>query len=1086
MSFRGNLKTLALSDILQTLAMNTQSGVLRLVRRPGGTVRLVHFENGEVRNAARGAAVRAARGESPEKAAKSEELPPLVAYFVGRCLLTAEQASALAKQLAGSEGTAAKLVSELGYAPGEQVAHLVKRFTEEEVYDLFTWEDADFEFTDGAPAAGTFTGDAPACAVRVPTASLVMEAARRIDEWGRFRQTLPSARELLVASGPDPAGQPPPADDGLDPVMRRLLALADGTRDIEDLIADSWLSRYEVGGILCFLLEAGKLRNAAQADLERALPALTRAQNWPRSVKVLERLVALGKDTPEVRARLAEAAAKAGDPERAAIHLGVLADRAIEQGREGQAVEIWQRILEHQPRNARAHQGLAEHYQRKGRREDSLKHYTALVRAQSAAGAHDRAVAAARAALEIDQADLQVRTLLAEALVAGGRGAEAADEFERLAGNLSGSGNARGACEALRRALQIEPGRLEARKRLTALASAADRKRHTVRRALSVTAALAALGAAGGGVAYNELKVAKPRFEQARAQAAGHLRAAEAATKAQSFDQAIAEYEKAREAYDPARDLWSLAGYGGQAEARRAECTRRIEDLRNAKAALEREVNRGSAQLRRDAEAGLEAGKLEETRAILQKLMEAGSEADQEYAHKQLALVDQCHAEIREAVKKSSSYRSEQEEFEAVRKLARRYPSHPDVQALTFPVRVETDPPGVEARLNDGAPALTPCTVRPSVAGPNRLKLARRGYREAQLTLSLAEIPAARTVRAALARVPAWTARVDAAVEAPITLVPERAQIVFGDRAGTLWCLSARDGKPVWKRPLGALASVSAAAVVEGQTVYVSSFDSRLYAVDLADGAKDRWPPFKTDGLLRGAPRLATVQLLNNQSFLFAGSGDGRVYCLDARTGEPRWKSDKLGAVDGSVLVTPEAVYAASDDEHLHALAPADGRELWKHKLGAALRATPVLAAGIICLGADDGCLYAFDPARREVRWRQQAHGPVRAGPVVAGAQLYFASMEGELWALEPSESKPGVIRQWGLGAAVSAAPLVTPARVYVGSHDGVFHALDRSSEKEIWRFKTNDGAMRSAATFFDGLVIFGSDDGFVYAFDEK
>jgi len=1096
-SFRGNLKTLALSDIFQTLAMNTQTGVLRLVRKPGPAVRSICFENGEVRNAARSSLAKPARAPREEKPegrkadprkggpAPAEDLPPLICYLVGRCLLSAEQASTLVKQMAGSDETALALIVRLGYAPQDQTAHLVKRFVEEEVHEVFTWEDADFEFTDGAPMPGVFTGDAPSAGVRLSTGSLVMEAARRIDEWGRFRQTLPSGREILVAATIDATGQFPAQIEGLDAVMHRVLSLADGTRDIDDMIADSWLSRYEVGGILCFLLEGGHLRSAGRPEIERAAAALARAQNWPRLAKAYERLLALGQDSPEIRSRLAEASARSGDPERAAIHLGVLADRALEQGREGQAVELWTRILDLLPRNCRAHQALAEHHVRQGRREASLKHYAALVKAHLESGANDRAVAAAQAAVEAAGRDPSARGLLAEALQAAGQGSEAADELEAQAEELVGAGETRAACDALRKALQIEPSRESARRRMAALLNTEDRRRHTRRKVLAVIPVVLLLAGGALALANHEYRVVRPAFDGACVQADALRDQAEEKVRAGDYDGAIAATRLSGEAYDGICAKWSLLGLPEKAAARRQECMNRAERLVAEKAALERDVIAKSAQIRRDAQVSLDAGKLEDARAHLRLLERAGSEADQKYARDQLKVVEASLAEIQEAVRKSGAYASEQEEFEAVQKLARKYPGNPSILGLTFPVKIDTQPPGAEVRLNDSRGTLSPCTVRLSVAGPNKLCLSLKGYADAQLSPTLGEIPAARTVRREMVRVPAWKVRVDAQVDAPITAVPGAGRVVFGDRAGNLWCLAAADGKQVWKRPLGALAAVSGAAVVSGNTAFVGSFDGRLYAVDLADG-KDRWPPFKTEGLVRSAPRVAVIQLLNNQSFVFFGSDDGRAYCLDAATGELRWKSARVGALAASPAVTPDVVYVAGDDEHLRALAVTDGRELWSLKLGGALRGSPLIDGGIIYVGADDGFLYAVDLARHEVRWRQPGRGQVRGGPVMAGSQLYFVSMEGELWALEPTAARPGVLRQWGLGAAASAAPLITEKRIYLGSHDGCFRALDRTSDREHWRFRNTDGAMRSAAALVDGLVIFGSDDGFVYGFDER
>jgi outer membrane protein assembly factor BamB len=65
-------------------------------------------------------------------------------------------------------------------------------------------------------------------------------------------------------------------------------------------------------------------------------------------------------------------------------------------------------------------------------------------------------------------------------------------------------------------------------------------------------------------------------------------------------------------------------------------------------------------------------------------------------------------------------------------------------------------------------------------------------------------------------------------------------------------------------------------------------------------------------------------------------------------------------------------------------------------------------------------------------------------------------------------------------------APVFADGRLYFGSStEDAFFCLDATSGKELWRFYT-EGAVRLAAAVRDGRVIFGCDDGFVYALDTQ
>ncbi len=68
-------------------------------------------------------------------------------------------------------------------------------------------------------------------------------------------------------------------------------------------------------------------------------------------------------------------------------------------------------------------------------------------------------------------------------------------------------------------------------------------------------------------------------------------------------------------------------------------------------------------------------------------------------------------------------------------------------------------------------------------------------------------------------------------------------------------------------------------------------------------------------------------------------------------------------------------------------------------------------------------------------------------------------------------------------GGRVRSAPALSDGVIYFGSEDGYLYALDPQTGAEKWRFKTG-GAVWSSPAVSDGMVYFGSDDNYLYAVD--
>src|SRR5437763_7579447 len=118
---------------------------------------------------------------------------------------------------------------------------------EESVYYLFTWTQGTFNFeADVRPERQDFL-------VSINPESLLLEGARRVDEWSLIEKKIPSFDLIFVVDKDRIAI----SESQLTDAQQRLLPLLDASRDVNQVIEDSGLGEFEIGKALYGLITAG-------------------------------------------------------------------------------------------------------------------------------------------------------------------------------------------------------------------------------------------------------------------------------------------------------------------------------------------------------------------------------------------------------------------------------------------------------------------------------------------------------------------------------------------------------------------------------------------------------------------------------------------------------------------------------------------------------------------------------------------------------------------------------------------------------------------------------------------------------------
>lgn len=233
---------------------------------------------------------------------------------------------------------------------------------------------------------------------------------------------------------------------------------------------------------------------------------------------------------------------------------------------------------------------------------------------------------------------------------------------------------------------------------------------------------------------------------------------------------------------------------------------------------------------------------------------------------------------------------------------------------------------------------------------------------------------------------------------------------------------------------------------------------------------------FKAEDELRGGPVVV-------DNLVLVGSYDTNMWAVDIQTGEIVWKVPTHGGISATpaLHLASNSVLFGSADHHFYSLDYRNGREHWKFKADGPIRASAFVAHDYVFFGSDDGHVYALNISNGRKSWAHDTGAPVRGRPFVTDDMVVIGTELNEVLGLELSGKRKWSYR--GAKKSIISSPVVDAKEgiCYIGSYDNSLHAIDASRGFPSWRYRAK-GAVISSPALGQGLVIFGSTDGELYA----
>ena len=185
-------------------------------------------------------------------------------------------------------------------------------------------------------------------------------------------------------------------------------------------------------------------------------------------------------------------------------------------------------------------------------------------------------------------------------------------------------------------------------------------------------------------------------------------------------------------------------------------------------------------------------------------------------------------------------------------------------------------------------------------------------------------------------------------------VVVSGSSLYFGDDDGRLYCLdieSMDEDKKLWDFPTGD--KIWATPVVSGDMVFIGSFDKKFYAINAADGSL-KWE-YPTEGAVVGSPAV-------DNGTAYFGSFDRHLYAVSA-DGSLKWQSDFIAGkwFWAGPVISDGMIYAPNLDGKVYIVDAGTGQKIAEPDLGAPISSSPVVIGSMVIVATDNGTVYSID-----------------------------------------------------------------------------------------------------------------------------
>lgn len=228
MALTGSLQTMHAGDLIQWASLARKTGALEV--RHSGVQKKIYFREGRLISSA-----------------STDPRDYLGQFLMSYGYLNEEELRKAMQVQRESGMLLGKILVTIGVISEEDVRKLMRIKAEEEIYDIFLWNEGEFIFTDDELPRMQMIP------LNVDVTGLIMEGTRRKDEWSVINEVITNRTHIPVV-------EKTIAADSLPPEKRRVVEFINGRRSIEEIGLESRAVKFTVAKTIYELVRSGHVK----------------------------------------------------------------------------------------------------------------------------------------------------------------------------------------------------------------------------------------------------------------------------------------------------------------------------------------------------------------------------------------------------------------------------------------------------------------------------------------------------------------------------------------------------------------------------------------------------------------------------------------------------------------------------------------------------------------------------------------------------------------------------------------------------------------------------------------------------------
>lgn len=266
----------------------------------------------------------------------------------------------------------------------------------------------------------------------------------------------------------------------------------------------------------------------------------------------------------------------------------------------------------------------------------------------------------------------------------------------------------------------------------------------------------------------------------------------------------------------------------------------------------------------------------------------------------------------------------------------------------------------------------------------------------------------------------------------------------------------------LWRYNAGG--AVYTTPVSDGERIFFTAKKGQVIALDLHGSEVWKKSFTRTNDAGAEMPVQFDAPLTCRGGLVFAGTSSGTLLALDAKSGEEIWRYETGGIITGSPNFIAGQVSFDRED------AKTQRKEKWT----------------VMVLDQAEGVLHAVSMETGLGLWKTDGVGRCDGSPGIGKGRIVFGSCLAALHVYSAADGTPLRDVEIGGDAQVAGGAALDGNLVFAGARDGRLICADTETGEIVWSSAESEQQTFSTPAVTSNLVVYSSDNGFVYAVDRE